>query len=268
MEMSMRINCFEPIVGDDKAYWTIHYRDVPEPFRLNDAFGKIDTQSCPLLTGVKEKVIEIFDLHYGRHEINADTYQDFLEMLQETLLINADKYEGYLELLNSEMKAIGFGRTETRTKTTESTREKTGTSSTATDEDMTTSSSSELDEQRDTSSVKNSVNSVIDIPADNPLDDKPTSRVKEDGTDTINDDLTSSQTTTGSQERDIVTSGTSAEDEVGTVTESDEYTASDQDAIRNLEYLGMYLDKSRSFSEVFLTSFKNCFLTAIPWYVI
>lgn len=265
--MKMKYDFFEPIKGDDKAYWTIHYRDVPEPFRLNDAWDVL-TDELPLLNGVKEKVIEIFDLHYGRYEINAETYQDFLEMLQETLLINADKYEGYLELLNSEMTAIGFGRSETRTKTTESTREKTGTSSTTTDEDMTTSSSSELEEERDTSSVKNSVNSVIDIPADNPLDDKPTSRVKEDGTDTINDDLTSLQTTTGSQERDVLTSGTSAEDESGTITETDEYTASDKDAIRNLEYLGMYLDKSRSFSEVFLSSFKNCFMNGIAWYVI
>ena len=266
--MSMRINYFEPIVGDDKAYWTIHYRDVPEPFRLNDAFGKIDTQSCPLLTGVKEKVIEIFDLHYGRYEINAETYQDFLEMLQETLLLNADKYEGYLELLNSEMKEIGFGRSETRTKTTVSTREKTGTSSTTTDEDMSTSSSSELDEQRDTSSVKNSVNNAIDIPADNPLDDKPTSRVKEDGTDTVDDDLTSSQSTAGTQERDVLTTGSSEEDENAMVTETDEYSVSDKDMTRNLEYLGMYLDKSRTFTEVFISSFKNCFLNAIAWYVI
>lgn len=265
--MSMRINYFEPIVGDDKAYWTIHYRDVPEPFRLTDAWDVL-TDELPLLNGVKDKIIEIFDLHYGRFEINAETYQDFLEMLQETLLLNADKYEGYLELLNSEMTDIGFGRTETRTKTTESTREKTGSSTSTMNDDMSTSSSSELDEQRDTSSVKNSVNSTIDIPADNQLDDKPTSRVKEDGTDTIDDDLTSSQTTAGTQERDVLTSGTSAEDEIGSVTETDEYAVNDKDAIRNLEYLGMYLDKSRSFSEVFLTSFKNCFLTAIPWYVI
>lgn len=263
----MRINYFDPIVGDDKAYWTIHYRDVPEPFRLNDAWDVL-TDELPLLNGVKDKVIEIFDLHYGRYEINAETYQDFLEMLQETLLINADKYEGYLELLNSEMTAIGFGRSETRTKTTESTREKTGTSSTTTDEDMSTSSSSELDEQRDTSSIRNSTNNVIDIPADNELDDKPTSRVKEDGTDTVDDDLTSSQTTAGTQERDVLTTGSSEEDENVMVTESDEYTASDKDMTRNLEYLGMYLEKSRSFSEVFISSFKNCFMNAVGWHVI
>lgn len=266
--MSMRINYFEPIVGDDKAYWTIHYRDVPEPFRLANAFEKIDAQSYPLLAGVKAKIIEIFDIHYGGSEINAETYQGFVDMLQETLLINADRYEGYLELLNSEMTDIGFGRTETRTKTTESTRNKTGTSSSTTDEDMSTSSTSELDEERDTTSTRNSVNNVIDIPADNPMDDKPTSRVKEDGTDTVDDDLTSTQTTDGTQERNVVSSGSLAEDEIGTITETDEYIASDKDMTRNLEYLGMYLDKSRTFSEVFLTSFRNCFMDAIAWYVV
>lgn len=264
----MRINYFDPIIGDDKAYWTIHYRDVPEPFRLMDAFDEIDVQDCPLLSGVKDKVVKIFDLHYGRFEINAETYQDFLEMLQETLIINADKYEGYLELLNSEMVDIGFGRTDRRTKTTESINEKTGTSASTMSDGMSTSTSTELAEQRGTTNVRNSTNNVIDIPADNPLYDKPTSRVKDDGTDTIDDGLTSAQSTTGGQERDVVSSGTLAEDEVGTVTETDEYTASDKDMVRNLEYLGMYLDKSRSFSEVFLTSFKNCFMNAIAWYVI
>lgn len=264
----MRINYFDPIVGDDRAYWTIHYRDVPEPFRLNDAFNKIDAQACPLLTGVKEKVIEIFDLHYGGSEINAETYQGFLEMLQETLLINADKYEGYLELLNSEMTDIGFGRTDKRTKSTETVIEKTGTTSSSINDDMSTSSSTELDEKRDTSNVRESTNNVIDIPADYVNDDKPTSRVKEDGTDVIDDTLTSSQSTAGTQERDVLSSGTTAEDEIGTVTETDEYTASDKDMVRNLEYLGMYLDKSRTFSEVFITSFKNCFIDAIAWYVI
>lgn len=266
--MSMRINYFDPIVGDDKAYWTIHYRDVPEPFRLINAFDKLDAQACPLLAGVKAKVIEIFDLHYGGSEINAETYQGFLDMLQETLLVNADKYEGYLELLNSEIVDIGFGQTETRTKTTQSTREKTGTSSSTTNDNMRTSSFTELDEKRDTSNIRESTNNVIDIPADNVNDDKPTSRVKEDGTDTIDDALTSSQSTIGIQERDVLSSGTTAEDEVGTVTESDEYIASDKDMVRNLEYLSMYLNKSRTFSEVFLTSFRNCFIDAIPWYVI
>ena len=264
----MRINYFGPIVGDDKAYWTIHYRDVPEPFRIINAFDKLDAQTCPLLAAIKEKVIEIFDLHYNRHEINAETYQDFLEMLQETLLINADRLEGYLELLNSEMMDIGFEQKETRTKTTQSTREKTGTSSATTKDDMSTSSSTDVNEQRDTESVRNSTNNVIDIPADNPLSDKPTSRVKEDSTDNVNDGLTSSQLSEGTQERDVLSSGTSAEDEIGTVTETDEYVAGNKDMMRNLEYLGMYLDKSRSFSEVFLTSFKNCFMNTIAWYVI
>ena len=266
--MNMKYDYFDPIKGDDKAYWTIHYRDVPEPFRLMDAFDEIDAQDCPLLTGVKDKVVKIFDLHYGRYEINAETYQDFLEMLQETLLVNADKYEGYLELLNSEMKAIGFGRTDKRTKTTETIVEKTGTSSTTAKDELATSTSTELEEQRDTASVRNSTNNVIDIPADNMENDKPTSRVKEDGTDTIDDGLTSTQVTTGRQERDVSSSGTTAEDEIGTVTETDEYTASDNDMIRNLEYLGMYLDKSRSFTQVFISSFENCFMNAIAWYVI
>ena len=77
----MRLRSFDPIAGDDEPYWTQHYRDVPEPFRLSDAWA-VMTDALPLMQGKKDDFIKAFDLHYNRYEINAETYQDFLEMLQ------------------------------------------------------------------------------------------------------------------------------------------------------------------------------------------
>ena len=91
----MRLDYFEPIAGDDRPIWTIHYRDVPEPFRLADAWTVL-TDHLPLMQSRKSDLITAFDLHYGRYEINADTYQDFLDLLKETLIINADTMERLL----------------------------------------------------------------------------------------------------------------------------------------------------------------------------
>ena len=198
---------FEPIVGDDEPYWTIRYRDVPEPFRLTNAWD-VMTDDLPLMQGKKDDFIKAFDLHYSRYEINAETYQDFLEMLQEVLLINADTIERLLEVYDSDIAKPILGREEVRTlKIIE-----TGTGLTDADN--------------------------IDIPADNPDDDKPTSRSK--GRAESNVDRDETETT----------------------------TLSDLGVRPNYESLNGFLDQNRTAYTVFNNLFKNCFMNSIAWYVI
>ena len=198
---------FKPIMGDDDPYWTLHYKDVPEPFRLADAW-QVLTDDLPLMQGKKDDFIKAFDLHYSRYEINAETYQDFLEMLQEVLLINADTIERLLEVYDSDIAKPILGREEVRTlKIIE-----TGTGLTDADN--------------------------IDIPADNPDDDKPTSRSK--GRAESNVDRDETETT----------------------------TLSDLGVRPNYESLNGFLDQNRTAYTVFNNLFKNCFMNSIAWYVI
>ena len=150
---------FKPIMGDDDPYWTLHYRDVPTPFRLADAW-RVLTDDLPLMQGKKDDFIKAFDLHYGRYEINAETYQDFLELLKETLLINADTVERLLEVYNSDIAKPILGREETRALTT-------------TEEGIADASTES-----------------IDVPADNPLDDQPTSKSRTGHTSNVVKDET------------------------------------------------------------------------------
>jgi hypothetical protein len=202
-----RYDYFEPIVGDDEPYWTLRYRDVPEPFRLRDAWV-IMTDTLPLVQNKKDAFITAFDSHYGRYEINAETYQDFLDMLQEVLLINADTVERLLEVYDSDIAKPILGREETRT--LEVTEIGTGTTDA----------------------------SNIDIPADNPDDDNPTNR------------------STGAANSNV------ARDEIETTR------LSDLGVRPNYETLNGFLDNNRTAYAVFNNLFKNCFLNAIPWYVI
>jgi hypothetical protein len=203
----MRLDYFEPIAGDDRAIWTIHYRDVPTPFRLADAW-KILTDDLPLMQSRKDGLITAFDLHYGRFEINADTYQDFLDLLKEALLINADTMERLLEVYDSDVAKPILGREETRTLTT-------------------------TEEGIADSSVEN-----IDVPADNPLDDKPTSKGRTGQTSNV------------------------VRDEVETIT------LSDLGVRPNYETLNGFLDNNRTLYKVFNDFFKDCFIMGVGWYVI
>ena len=197
---------FKPMMGDDDPYWTIHYRDVPEPFRLNNAWG-ILTDNLPLMESKRDDFTKAFDMHYSRYEINADTYQDFLDLLKEVLLINADTVERLLEVYDSDVAKPILGREETRTLTT-------------TEEGIADASTES-----------------IDVPADNPLDDKPTSKGRSGQTSNI------------------------VRDEIETTT------LSDLGVRPNYETLNGFLDHNRTLYKVFNDLFKNCFLNAIPWYV-
>ena len=194
----MRLDYFEPIAGEDRALWTIHYRDVPTPFRLADAW-EVLTDTLPLLQSRKDGIISAFDLHYGRYEINADTYQDFLDLLKETLLINADTMERLLEVCDLDVAKPILGREETRTLTIE-------------------------EEGIADASTEN-----IDVPADNPLDDKPTSKGRSGQTSNV------------------------VRDEIETTT------LSDLGVRPNYETLNVFLDNNRTLYKVFNDFFKDCF---------
>jgi hypothetical protein len=202
----MSLDYFEPIAGDDRPLWTLHYRDVPTPFRLADAWLVL-TDTLPLLQSRKDGIITAFDLHYGRYEINADTYQDFLDLLKETLLINADTMERLLEVYDSDIAKPILGREETRTLTIE-------------------------EEGIADASTEN-----IDVPADNPLDDKPTSKGKSGQTSNV------------------------VRDEIETTT------LSDLGVRPNYESLNGFLDNNRTLYTVFNNFFKDCFIMAVGWYV-
>jgi len=203
----MRLDYFEPIAGDDKALWTIHYRDVPEPFRLADAW-EVLTDDLPLMQSRKDGLITAFDLHYGRFEINADTYQDFLDLLKETLMINADTMEKLLDVYDTDIAKPILGREETRTLTT-------------------------TEEGIADASTEN-----IDVPADNPLDDKPTSKGRTGQTSNV------------------------VRDETETIK------LSDLGVRPNHITLNGFLDENRTLYNVFNNFFQNCFMTAMAWYVI
>jgi hypothetical protein len=180
---------------------------VPAPFRLADAW-EILTDDLPLMQSRKYGLITAFDLHYNRFEINADTYQDFLDLLKETLIINADTMEKLLEVYDTDVAKPILGREEIRTLTT-------------TEEGIADASTES-----------------IDVPADDPLDDKPTTKGRTGQTSNI------------------------VRDETETIK------LSDLGVRPNHETLNGFLDNNRTLYNVFNNFFQNCFINSVAWYVI
>lgn len=135
------------------AEWSIRYRDVPAEFRLGAAWDTIQGM-YDLLDAEKDNLIRGFELHYNRYEINGSTYQDFNDLLAETLFNKGDILEGMLEVYDRLDRP--------RTSKTEVT-----------------------DTEASESGASDGVTSTVDVPADAPEDDKDTSRGKVAQTSTV-----------------------------------------------------------------------------------
>lgn len=143
----MRLESFEPILGDDRAYWTEFYRNVPDGFKLTDAWEVIDGM-YEHLEADKGELVKGFELKYGRYEINGVTYQDFKDLMEEKLFERASILDKVFGLMGGKMYEPYAEKTE-----------------------RTIGSSTE---EMDVSGLS----SDVDVPKDNPSDDKDTSRSK------------------------------------------------------------------------------------------
>lgn len=143
----MRLNYFDGIYGDGRPSWTEFYRDVPADFKLVEAWDIIDGM-YEHLEANKEELITGFELTYGGYEINGTTYQDFKDLMQERLYLRGEMLDKAIGLMDGKLYEPYAEKTEETTGSTTSAETGTG------------------------------LSSEVDVPKDNPTDDKDTSRSK------------------------------------------------------------------------------------------
>lgn len=116
-----KIRQFKPVVGDDNPFNTIHYRDVPDGFRIENLI--FDSDMFENVSLIWDDVKEFLNLYFENWEINAKTFKDFFNGLNISLM-------GNIESLDKRLSAIALispsgGSKVTRTKS--GTRQESGT---------------------------------------------------------------------------------------------------------------------------------------------
>ena len=116
-----KIRQFKPVVGDDNPFNTIHYRDVPDGFRIENLI--FDSDMFENVSLIWDDVKEFLNLYFENWEINAKTFKDFFNGLKISLM-------GNIESLDKRLSAITLispnaGSKVTRTKS--GTRQENGT---------------------------------------------------------------------------------------------------------------------------------------------
>ena len=113
MPLNPMTNAPKPVPGDDLAYVSVRYEDVPTGFRIKDLV--VDQDDCPLTYALWADICAKADLVYARHEIVGDTIADFFDGLRRAYQMNADTFERLLEVYNDDIAKPILGRTETVT---------------------------------------------------------------------------------------------------------------------------------------------------------
>lgn len=103
----------KPITGDNLAYNSLKYADVPQGFRIRDI--TVSEDDCPLTYAIWAAICSKADLVYHDHEIVGDTIADFFAGLVRAYALNADTFERLLEVYNDDIAKPILGRTETVT---------------------------------------------------------------------------------------------------------------------------------------------------------
>lgn len=100
------------VIGDDAAYNSIRYRDVPAGFRISNITPNSD---CPLTLAMWNDICTKADMIFADWEIVGDTIVDFHDGLKRQYLLNADTLERLMEVYQDDIAKPILGRTETVT---------------------------------------------------------------------------------------------------------------------------------------------------------
>ena len=213
---------FDPIIGDDLGYHTTRYNKVPADYGFRSLQSR---DSCPLTKAKWDDLIDFAERYYSKFEIVGETYQDFKENLQLFYDKNADTFERQLEVYNDDIAKPILGRTE---KTTY---------------DLTDTDAETVAMQGESSDTGNGQNSIIDVPIDagNPNSQTPS---QIDTNEQTNNGTNSSETDRNLEHK-----------QTGTV----ETVLSDLGVRPNYESLNGFLDNNRTYYDVFVWLFRDCF---------
>lgn len=221
-----KLDPFDPIIGDDLPINTIAYRNLPDGFGFDALTYPAD---APLTYELKDKLNDFAKRYYRNWEINGITIADWQIDLQLALNENIDTMEKMLAVYTDDIAKPTQSRTIKRIYDIDDTT------------DVNASDSN-------TGTVASTIeNTDYDLPIDNPTG-QAVAKSNSSGTTTNNLKTTSTGKTTYGHKG----------------TETEEW--SDVGVAPNYILLNGFLDNNRTYYNVFVNFFKDCFMLGEYYY--
>ena len=110
-------------LGDGKNWTSVQYRDVPQGFRISDVTHRLTdsfvTVPAAFTAEMWAALCAKADAHFAMYEIVGDTFQDFLDRLNDAWAVNEDTFFRLMAVYNDDIANPILGRTEVTTYGTE-----------------------------------------------------------------------------------------------------------------------------------------------------
>ncbi len=214
------------IIGDDLPYNTQWYRKIPDGF----GFDALDYPTDrPLTYGLKDKLNAFAKDYYRNYEIVGTTYADFQTNLQVALLENIDTFEKMMQVYDDDIAKPLQSRTIKRTY------------------DITDTNKGSINGSNTGTVGSDITNTDYDLPIDNP-----------------NGQATSKSTGTGTTTNNLANKQDSDSTYTHKGTETEDW--SDVGVAPNYTLLNGFLDNNRSYYNVFVNFFSDCFTLQEVYY--
>lgn len=106
-------------LGDGKNWVSVQYRDVPQGFRIRDVNHRLTDSFVTVPTAFTAEMwaalCDAADKHFALYEIVGDTFQDFLDRMNDAWAVNEDTFFRLMAVYNDDIANPILGRTETVT---------------------------------------------------------------------------------------------------------------------------------------------------------
>lgn len=174
--MIQRLNEWNPIRGDDLAYYTTYLRDCPEGFHF---VNLVKDDEMTLTNAIWNQLIDYAERYYADYEVVGTTLQDFLNGLQ----LSYDGGKMVFENMLSNMPYIRFDKGQTVTRTKEVSDSETGSAS----KSRTYSESNEITNEGTDTRIALGFDSQNEDPSDKSTSDS-TQNTDGSGTESVSDE--------------------------------------------------------------------------------
>lgn len=254
-----RLNEPKSILGDTIGYLSPRYEQIPDEY----GFDSVQPSAirCPLTARKWDELIDFAKRYYAKFEVVGETYVDFANNLQLFYDKGSDTFERLLEVYDDDIAKPILGRTEKVTYDEQTTNNGSSVSNgtDSTDSNIT-------DNNTTTNNLTTSVNSSsqtdnIDVPVDssNPNTQVPSSVVKDSGNSTTSNTGTVKFESSHIDKTTVTRNGNTTDNATAKHTGSVTTELSDLGVRPNYESLNGFLDNNRTYYDVFVWLFRDCF---------
>lgn len=247
------------IIGDTIGYVAPRYEQIPPQYGFDNIVP--DANRCPLTYAKWDELINFAKRYYAKFEVNGETYIDFANNLQLYYDKGSDTFERLLEVYDDDIAKPILGRDEVTEYDLVTADDRQYANNSSEDTNGTNEDNNTTTNNLKTSGTNSNQTDNIDVPVDanDPNTQTPSSIIKDNGSNSTSNTGTVTQENTHTDDINVSRNESGNDNNTHTQMGTVKTHLSDLGVRPNYESLNGFLDNNRTYYDVFVWLFRDCF---------